>query len=83
MTASPAKPRGGLLRHPDFLKLWTAETVSVFGSQISALAIPVVAVIILHAPPLEVALLGTIEFLPFMLFTLPAGGSIGCAGGRS
>lgn len=73
MTVPPAKPRGGLLRHPDFLKLWTAETVSVFGSQISALAIPVVAVIILGASPIEVALLGTIEFLPFILFTLPAG----------
>jgi MFS family permease len=68
-----AKPRGGLLRHPDFLKLWTAETVSVFGSQISALAIPVVAVIILHASAFEVALLGTIQFLPFIFFTLPAG----------
>jgi MFS family permease len=73
VTHPPEKPRGGLLRHPDFLKLWSAETVSVFGSQISALAIPVVAVIILHASPLEVALLGTIEFLPFILFTLPAG----------
>jgi MFS family permease len=65
--------RFGLLRHPDFLKLWTAETISVFGSQVSALAIPVVAVLLLHASPLEVALLGTIEFLPFILFTLPAG----------
>ena len=73
MSASSAKPRGGLLRHPNFLKLWTAETVSVFGSQISALAIPVVAVVILHAQAFEVALLGTIEFLPFILFTLPAG----------
>jgi MFS family permease len=73
VTLTSEKPRGGLLRHPDFLKLWSAETVSVFGSQISALAIPVVAVIILRASPLEVALLGTIEFLPFILFTLPAG----------
>jgi MFS family permease len=73
VTVPPAKPRAGLLRHPDFLKLWTAESVSVFGSQISALAIPVVAVIILGASPIEVALLGTIEFLPFILFTLPAG----------
>jgi MFS family permease len=72
-TTSPVKPRGGLLRHPNFLKLWTAETVSVFGSQISALAIPVVAVLILHAQAFEVALLGTVEFLPFILFTLPAG----------
>jgi MFS family permease len=73
MAASPAKPRGGLLRHPNFLKLWVAETVSVFGSQISALAIPVVAVLLLHVGPLEVALLGVVEFLPFILFTLPAG----------
>jgi MFS family permease len=70
---APAKRWGGLLRHPNFLKLWTAETVSVFGSQISALAIPFVAVKLLNASPLEIALLGTIEFLPFMLFTLPAG----------
>ena len=73
MSASLAKPRGGLLRHPNFLKLWTAETVSVFGSQISALAIPFVAVVFLKVSPFEVALLGTIEFLPFILFTLPAG----------
>ena len=75
MTANPGppKPAGGLLRHPNFLKLWTAETVSVFGSQISALAIPVVAVTLLHVSAFEIALLGTIEFLPFMLFTLPAG----------
>jgi MFS family permease len=73
VSASLAKPRGGLLRHPNFLKLWTAETVSVFGSQISALAIPFVAVVFLKVSPFEVALLGTIEFLPFILFTLPAG----------
>lgn len=73
MSAPPAKPRGGLLRHPNFLKLWTAETVSVFGSQISALAIPFVAVKFLDVSPFEIALLGTIEFLPFIFFTLPAG----------
>jgi MFS family permease len=74
VTASPGPaPRASLVRHPDFMKLWTAETISVFGSQISALAIPVVAILILHVSPFEVALLGTIEFLPFILFTLPAG----------
>ena len=66
------QPRS-LLRHPDFLKLWTAETISVFGSQISALAIPLIAVLSLEVSPFEVALLGTIEMLPFILFTLPAG----------
>ena len=73
MSASSAKPRGGLLRHPNFLKLWTAETVSVFGSQISALAIPFVAATFLKVSPFEFALLGILEFLPFILFTLPAG----------
>lgn len=66
-------PRRGLMRHPDFLKLWTAETISVFGSQISALAIPLIAVLTLKVTPFEVALLSTIEMLPFILFTLPAG----------
>jgi MFS family permease len=69
-----ARPRlAGLWRHPDFMKLWTAETISQFGSQVSFLAIPLVAVLLLNATPFEVALLGTIEFLPFILFTLPAG----------
>ena len=66
-------PHGGLWRHPDFLKLWSAETISVFGSQIGQLALPLVAILVLDASAFEVALLGTIAFLPFILFTLPAG----------
>lgn len=62
-----------LLRHPDFLKLWTAETISVFGSQVSGLAIPLIAALYLKVEPFAFAMLGTIEFLPFILFTLPAG----------
>ncbi|HZM72458.1 MAG TPA: MFS transporter [Candidatus Polarisedimenticolia bacterium] len=69
MTASA--PR--LARHPDFLKLWTAETVSVFGTQITLLALPLVAATILKVTPFEFGLLGTIEFLPFILLSLPAG----------
>jgi MFS family permease len=68
-----SSPGRSLLHHPDFLKLWTAETVSVFGSQVSALAIPLIAVLSLEVTPFEVALLGTIQMLPFILFTLPAG----------
>ena len=66
-------PTGGLWRHSDFLKLWSAETISQFGSQISGLALPLVAILVLDASAFEVAALGTIEFLPFILFTLPAG----------
>jgi MFS family permease len=60
-------------RNPDFARLWTAATISLFGTQISLIAIPVIAVLFLHVPPIQVALLGTLEFLPFLLFTLPAG----------
>ena len=67
------QPTRSLLRHADFLKLWTAETISQFGTQVSLLAIPLVAVTLLQASPFEVAMLGTIEFLPFILFSLPAG----------
>jgi len=66
-------PSGGLWRHPDFLKLWSAETISQFGTQVSGLALPFVAIVVLDASPFAVAALGTVEFLPFLLFTLPAG----------
>jgi MFS family permease len=62
-----------LLRHPDFLKLWTAETISVFGSAITQLALPIIAATTLDVTPFEFGLLTTIEFLPFILFSLPAG----------
>jgi MFS family permease len=69
--ALPRRP--SLFRHPDFARLWTAATISLFGTQISQLAIPVIAVLLLGVSPFEVALLGVVEFLPFLLFTLPAG----------
>jgi MFS family permease len=64
---------GGLWRSPDFLKFWSAQTISQFGSQVSQLAIPLIAIIVFDATTIEVAALATIEFLPFVLFTLPAG----------
>jgi len=68
-----AWPTGGLWRHRDFIKLWSAETISQFGSQVGQLALPLAAVIVLESTPFEVAALGTVIFLPFILFTLPAG----------
>ncbi|HEY7524377.1 MAG TPA: MFS transporter, partial [Candidatus Limnocylindrales bacterium] len=65
--------RPSLFRQPDFTKLWSAATVSLFGTQVSQVAIPVVAVLILQASAFEVAVVATLEFLPFLLFTLPAG----------
>jgi MFS family permease len=67
------RPRGGLWSHDDFLRLWAAQTISQFGSQISLLALPLVAIVALEASAFEVAALGAMEFLPFLLFALPAG----------
>jgi MFS family permease len=62
-----------LLRHPDFVKLWSAETISQFGTQVTLLALPIIAATTLNVTPFEFGLLGTIEFLPFILLSLPAG----------
>jgi MFS family permease len=55
------------------MKLWTGQTISEFGSAISGLAIPWVAAVGLHASPFMFSLLGVFDFLPFILFALPAG----------
>ena len=49
---SPA-PRSGLLRNRDFVRLWTAESVSQLGSQVSLLALPLLAIKTLHASTLR------------------------------
>ena len=64
---------GGLWHHRDFRNLWAAETISVFGSQVDDLAIAFVAILVLDASAFEVAVLGTLNFAPFILLTLPAG----------
>jgi MFS family permease len=66
-------PRSGLWRDPDFLKLWAAQGISQLGTQVTLLALPLAAILVLDATATEVALLGAVEVLPFLLFTLPAG----------
>lgn len=62
-----------MLRNPALRRLWLATTVSQFGTQVSELAIPFVAIVTLHATPFEIGLLMAVEFLPITLFSLPAG----------
>jgi predicted MFS family arabinose efflux permease len=69
----PAPQHAPLHRQPLFVRFWTAQTVSVFGDQVSALAIPLTAVIVLHASAFEVGLLTATAWLPNLLFSLPAG----------
>lgn len=67
------RPRGVLWRDGDFLRLWSAQTISQFGSQVSGLALPFVAIFTLKATAFEIAALSAVEFAPFVLLTLPAG----------
>ncbi|WP_269533062.1 MFS transporter [Chitinimonas sp. BJYL2] len=64
---------GGLWRNPDFVRLWSAQGISDFGSHISRLALPLTAALLLHATPMEMGVLMAIEVLPFALFSLHAG----------
>jgi MFS family permease len=69
-----AEPRRATLwRHGDFRRLWAAETVSVFGSQVTVLALPLTAALLLAATPVQMGLLAAAETLPFLLIGLPAG----------
>jgi len=62
-----------LWRHRDFLLLWGGQTVSQAGSQVTVLALPLVAIVTLHASTLQVGLLSTAVTAAYLLFALPAG----------
>lgn len=64
---------GGLWQNQDFLKLWAGTTVSLFGSQVTAFALPLIAALTLEATPVQMGLLGAAGALPWMLVGLPAG----------
>ncbi len=68
----PKKPLG-LWRHGDFLKLWTGETISLLGSQVTLLAMPLTAAVTLGATPLQVGMLGTVQYIPWLVVGLVAG----------
>ena len=70
--ASTAR-RSDLWQHPDFLKLWTGQTISLFGSLIGRFALPLVAIYSLNASPLQVATLGAANVAPGLLLGLFAG----------
>lgn len=57
----------------DFNRLWAAETVSQFGSQITLITIPLLAVLTLDASPFQIGLLMAMGQIPSFLFSLFAG----------
>src|SRR6266550_1432964 len=66
-------PQTGLGRNRDFLKLWAGQSVSLFGSQVTRLALPLAAVLTLHAGAAQMGLLGAALLTPYLVFGLFAG----------
>ncbi len=67
---------GELWRNRDFLHLWAAQSVSLLGTQITSLALPLVAVLTLEATPGEMGALRTAQAIPTLLFGFVAGALI-------
>ncbi len=63
----------GLWRHPDFMKLWAGQTISVGGTAVTDLALPLTAVLTLKANPAQMGALSALEVAPYLLFSLFAG----------
>ncbi|MFI6323408.1 MFS transporter [Nonomuraea sp. NPDC050556] len=57
----------------DFALLWSAQTTSVLGNEISMMAIPLVAGLVLNASPFEMGVLAAAGKLPVLFVSLPAG----------
>lgn len=62
-----------LLRTRDFRSFWIGETISVIGDQLTLLAMPLVAVLVLDADARDMGLLTAVSLLPHLFFSLPAG----------
>jgi MFS family permease len=66
-------PTPGLWRNGAFLRVWSAATISVFGSFVTRIALPFVAILTLHAGPIEVAVLRSLDLVAALLVGFVAG----------
>src|SRR6202167_6076409 len=62
-----------LLRNATYRRLWTSILISSFGGQVTLLALPLTAAVLMHAAPTQMGLLTAMELVPFALFSLPTG----------
>lgn len=62
-----------LWRHPDFAKLWAAQTISLLGSQVTFLALPLTAIFLLDATPAQLGVVTALGALPDLVAGLHAG----------
>ena len=71
--AETARPPESLWKHSDFLKLWSAQTISATGDQFTSLAIPLIATLMLGATATQMGVLTALGTAPFLLISLFAG----------
>ncbi|MFC4114623.1 MFS transporter [Nonomuraea zeae] len=71
--ATPAPEPIPLRKQRDYRLLWTARTISITGSEVSKLAIPLTAITLLAASPFQMGLLTAVASLPALLFGLQSG----------
>jgi MFS family permease len=75
--AEAARPRSSrvpaVLREPDFRRFWFGETVSLFGDQITLIALPLAGVLALHASAAQMGYLTAAGIAPALVFSLHAG----------
>jgi len=69
-------PTGSLWRHGDFLRLWSAQSVSAVGARITREGLPLAAVLTLMAPPAQLGVLAALSLAPGLIVGLTAGGLI-------
>src|SRR5215470_10134358 len=65
--------RIGLWKNTDFVKLWLGQTVSYFGSGITGIALPLTAVLVLSATPVQMGILGAFDGVSVLVIGLLAG----------
>jgi MFS family permease len=84
--AAESRPRAfrvpAVLRALEFRRFWLGETISLFGDQISLLALPLVGVLALHANAAQMGYLGAAELIPNLLFSIHAGAWVDRRGRR-
>jgi len=71
-----------LLHDRPFRRYWGAQTISQFGDQISGIALPLAAVLVLHSGPAEMGYLAALQWLPSLLFAVHAGAWVDRRGHR-
>lgn len=62
-----------LMQNPDFIKVWSGETISLIGTQVTQLALPLVAIYTLQASSFEIGVLNASRYLPVVIISLFAG----------